>query len=118
MIYFKTKKKAVERATEVRKQLHSKGWKIETWRNCGYWYYSLINGPLQLYEGAGNSHVPYFWTLLSDMPERSIGGACHWTEKQTYKDPNRAVKRQLELAESYLDRISFVVGYVRKIQGE
>ena len=93
-----TKQEATKACKELLKLLKGKGWKANVYGQCNNWHYSATNGPIQVYpthQIFGNK----YWCMISDRVD-GYGGSCLWTGEgvKYFKDPNHAVKDQLEKA--------------------
>lgn len=83
----------------VRQLTHGtgRGWKARVWENLG-WHYAAERGTLTVYPTSG-----VYYCLLSDCVGASGCGALIWTESAAYyKDPVKAVRRQLRVARKAL----------------
>lgn len=91
-----TRNEAVEAALKLLQKMKSSGWKSRVHENMG-WHYSLERGPLKLYEEF-HWGKPSYSCLLGV----GIGGHGFWLLNDICRDPNIAVKKQLQIARSFV----------------
>ena len=99
-----SKAQAGRGAKALRRKLKGKGWKIDVWENMG-WHYCLTLGPLKVCKnGWHNTH-----TTLMSATEDCAGGSYLWLVQGSFKDPNGAVRAQINKARQTVDRLNALV---------
>lgn len=112
MNWTRTKKEAEREARGLLRRMKTKGWSIVVYKNVG-WFFGLRNGPLTLYPSTVDGE--YFCLLSSEANDPIGGGEMYWTPtKSRHRDPNRAVREQMKLAEEFVGRVSRTVGDLRE----
>jgi hypothetical protein len=98
---------AIKKGNALLKRMKGTGWKLKTWKNV-VWHYCVQNGELTIRQQT-NPEVFYSF-LASKKEDENDGGARIWADRNSGKDPNELVERQLlltkKVAEGYLDIIS------------
>jgi hypothetical protein len=108
-----TKKEAEKKGRALLKLMKGKGWKLRVHENLG-WHYNVWNGPAAVYPSGANNGK--FFCLLSNRDCGGTGaGVAAWTTKGSYKDPNRAVEKEVESAQEYADEINESLEYIRGV---
>jgi hypothetical protein len=104
----KSKAEAEAKVAELIAKLDGEGWKARVWQNFG-WHYEARLGFLQVYPTIdGEFHV------LLGLRDAG-GGQMFWTtEGASFKDPNDAVRNQLEIAREFLAKATAVVELVEE----
>jgi len=86
--------KVLDAAEELLASLDGEGWKLDIWENLG-WHYAVYNGPLTVHGSPGH------WYCLLSRTEIRGGGALYWTDDAHFKNPNDAVRHQLDLVRKF-----------------
>jgi hypothetical protein len=106
------KAEAFAKARALQKRMRGGPWRISVW-HTNAWHYALRMGSLNLYptnDGECCDDSKYF-CLMSDTHGDS-GGLPAFTEDYTYRDPNKAVAKQIKVARRYVNKLDKVVLFV------
>ncbi len=94
----KTRKEAVAKGREMLKALKdSKGWKAHVHENLG-WHVTLRKGSMSLsrYDGV--------YSTLFNSEGYLVGGSSHLLSDYRSSDPNKVIRKQLEVARAHVIR--------------
>ena len=100
------KAEAFAKARALQKRMRGGPWKIDVWHNFG-WHYALRMGSLNLFSNCGDK----YFCLMSDTHGDSAG-LPDWTEDYMYRNPNKAVAKQIKVARRYVNKLDKVVQFV------
>ena len=107
--YSATKIEAVRGAKQLLRLMTSPGWEMRVWKNIG-WHYGIHNSRMSVSPHYFGGVLRGYFALLSDWPDKiPVGGVAFWhstTDKQTFKDPNKAVEMVLGNARAFRDRVN------------
>lgn len=95
----KTKREATAAGKKLLSRMKTSGWKLRVWENMG-WHYALENYGMSIHQDNPKETCSVLFSLDPEGP----GGSSIWCDKKQYKDPNKAVERQMELARNYANK--------------
>lgn len=101
-----TKNEATRRAARLVKRLHGTGWEADVWDNMG-WHYAAVNGGLKLCVSPSEVGGKTRYTVLlgEHDADKALGGMSYWLVRDSFTDPNAAVRRQVTEAWRFIDKL-------------
>lgn len=112
----KDRARAIRKGKALLARMKGQGWKLEVWENLG-WHYRVYAGPLSVSEKRDRSPEFRYSAMMSERPDDHIGGSYAWYGDTHSSDPNRTARKQLEIAEAALARLSECVAIARRAVG-
>ncbi len=107
--------RAVTLSNELVSRMKGKGWKPRVWENLG-WHYEVYNGYISVHPGILDDNK--YWCLLSNE-KGGHGGLAMWTpQKNTHKDPNVVVRKQIIYTKAVLKRLQEPITYLEGVLKE
>ena len=106
------KAEAFAKARALQKRMRGGPWRISVWHNHGEWCYALRMGSLNLYPTDSGKYFDGKYFCLMNDTHGDSGGLPAFTEDYTYRDPNKAVAKQIKVARQYVNKLDKVVRFV------
>lgn len=111
MGYTMTRDQAEQKGKELLNQLKGNGWSIRVWETMGW------DGKYAAELGGMTISPSYikdtYYALLGDGKYGGGNGFAFWTDNFYSKDPNKAVKHQLKLAQKFVDECQELIDKVK-----
>jgi hypothetical protein len=104
-----TKDQATKLGKALLRKMKSKGWKLRVWENLG-WHYCLVNPPLTLHPG-----IDGYWIFMTDKLNEADYGSYLWSMRDSFADPNEAVRAQVVLAQKNIKVLNETVDAANRI---
>lgn len=86
-------------------------WEIDVWENQG-WHFCLrhISGHISIYpDFTCNGKIPATYSTSFSLEKDRIGTPVQFSVRDSFSDPNKAVKNQIKYVKKYMDEINEVL---------
>ena len=107
-----TKEQAEAKGAALLNRIRGTGWKVHVWENMG-WHYAVHKGGLHVHSSFDMEGMEEkYFTLFSSSG--NVGGEIFWTNHLRHHDPNVLIKRQLDVAQEFVDKCQGAINAVRE----